>query len=163
MTATFNNKNIGINKTLTLNINQLKNDENNTNYVFVIPYTTTGTITQALITPIFTSIPKKNDGNRNANVRYALNGVVSGETMSIRYNALYITSNIGNNIPINITGIEFILNIYSSNYILNNTTDTIYGNIINGLTQYISRYTTLRSLSKLEVRDKYSCIRSNRI
>ena len=150
--ATFNNKNVGTNKTLTLNINELKDDENNTNYVFVIPYTTSGNIIQALITPIFTSIPKQYDGNTNANIRYTLNGVVSGETLSITYNAQYITQNIGNNIPINITGIEFIPNIYSSNYILNNTKDTIYGNITAiPLSQYINKYTTLNMLSKLEV------------
>ena len=231
-TSTFNNKNVGINKTLTIDVIQLKDDENNTNYVFVIPYTTSGnitplqltfsnttktyngntnvstlfapsnvitgdiintisiignyntknitaniinltgdiqnnnytlpssiagTITQAQITPIFTSIPKKNDGNTNANVIYTLNGVVNGETLSIRYNAVYTSANIGNNIPINITVIQFIPNIYSSNYVLNNTSTTIYGDIINGLTQYISRYisryTTLNMLSRLEVKE----------
>ena len=47
-TANFNNKNIGTNKTVTISVNQLKdntNNTNNTNYVFVIPYTSTGTIT----------------------------------------------------------------------------------------------------------------------
>ena len=44
-TATFNDKNVGTNKTLTLIINQLKDNKNNTNYLFVIPYTTSGNIT----------------------------------------------------------------------------------------------------------------------
>jgi hypothetical protein len=151
-TANFNNKNVGTNKTLTINITQLKDNENNTNYLYVIPYTTTGTITQATITPTFRSTQKQYDGNRNANVTYKLNGVVNGEPLSIGYNALYTSANIGNNIPINITVIQFIPNIYSSNYVLNNTTDTIYGNIINGLSQYINRYTTLNMLSRLEVK-----------
>ena len=50
-TANFNNSNVGKNKTVTISVNQLKdntNNTNNTNYLFVIPYTTTGTITPAI-------------------------------------------------------------------------------------------------------------------
>jgi hypothetical protein len=42
--ALFNNSNVGINKALTIIVNELSDNMNNTDYVFVIPYTTTGTI-----------------------------------------------------------------------------------------------------------------------
>ena len=82
---------------------------------------------------------------------YILNGIVNGETLSITYNANYISPNIGTNIEIDINNIEIINNEYSNNYELNNTYAIIYGEILNPLLQYINKYTNIKSLSKLEV------------
>ena len=159
----FENKNIGTHKA-TINIIQIQDTTTNTNYVYVNSYITSDTITPAIVIPIFTSIPKEYDKTTNANVTYILNGIVNGETLSITYNANYISPNIGTNIEIDINNIEIINNEYSNNYELNNTYAIIYGEILNPLLQYINKYTNIKNLSKLEVirikNNSYAVIRN---
>ena len=100
-TATFNNKNVGTNIPITINIVELKDIGNNTNYVFVNNYITTGKIisnsihnsdnintTPKIITLLLTSLSKYNDGTTNIN--YITNGEISGEILSIENYSTYI-------------------------------------------------------------------------
>jgi alpha-tubulin suppressor-like RCC1 family protein len=52
--ALFNNSNVGINKALTIIVNELSDNMNNTDYVFVIPYTTTGIILEQKLSQYIT-------------------------------------------------------------------------------------------------------------
>lgn len=118
------------------------------------------TIKLATITPSFNSVSKYYDGNTNANaqIKYTLTGIISGQTLTLSYNANYLTPTVGTNKEIDIKNITINSNGYSSNYILSSSSITIFDgqileNNINNIKQYINQYTLkiIKKIKKIQI------------
>ena len=163
LNGTYNSQNVNA------NIITITGTISNSNYA--LPNTTTATITRVIITPSFTSIPKYYDRNTNAQVNYTLDGVLSGQTLTISYNANYLTPSVGTNKDIFINNINVNKNEYSLNYVLKFVLTAIFnGQILennqNNIEQYINQYTSLKSIKKITViqseRNKFATIYMNK-
>jgi len=137
---------------LATTINIISGTSSNQNYLFNIK-TTSGSITQAILTPIFTSIPKIYDQKTNANVIYTLNGLILGDIILLSYNANYLTPDAGTNKQIDITNISINPNTYSNNYELAYTSTEIYDGVIilSNLSNFINKYTNINDFKKINV------------
>ena len=101
------------------------------------------------------SISKYYDENTSATVNYTLDGVLSSQTLTLSYNANYLTPIVGTNKEIFIDNINININEYSSNYLLKYKFTVIYGQILennqNNIEQYINQYTSLKSIKKIVI------------
>jgi hypothetical protein len=149
LSGQYNSKNVAEDNTININ-----GSSSNTNYS--LPQTTFGSITQAILTPIFTSIPKIYDQKTNANVIYTLNGLILGDIILLSYNANYLTPDTGTNKQIDITNISINPNTYSNNYELVYTSTEIYDGVIilsnlSNLSNFINKYTNINDFKKINV------------
>jgi hypothetical protein len=91
--------------------------------------TTTANIYQRFLNPIFVGNNKSYDGTTNATIAYTLSGAVSGDSISLNYDSsFFVSSNVGNNILININNITYT-GIDSTNYFIDGSSNFTYANI----------------------------------
>jgi hypothetical protein len=100
----FNNKNVGTAKPVSTSMTISGTDAGN--YVLVQPTGITADITAALIRVTASGIDKQYDGTTAAQVNLASNGLVSGDNVSFSgYSANFSQANVGNGLPVTVTGI----------------------------------------------------------
>ncbi len=126
--ATFNNKNVGVGKTVTINgINLTGTDAGNYN---LISSTATGiaSITAKNLTVSAIAKNKSYDGSKKADVTLSENKIIGDVISSTYILAEFDTKDVGNNKTVTVTGIS-IAGIDAGNYSLTNTTATASANI----------------------------------
>ncbi|WP_322044431.1 YDG domain-containing protein [Paraburkholderia sp. J67] len=127
-TGTFNNKNVGTAKPVSTSMTISGTDAGN--YVLVQPTGITADITAALIRVSATGIDKQYDGTTAAQVNLASPGVVSGDSVSYTgYTANFSQANVGNGLPVTVTGIG-LSGADAGNYTLLNTNASTTANIL---------------------------------
>lgn len=136
--ATFNNKNVNLNKLVTINNITLQTDGNfkSTNYTLGTYPTAYGTITRRNLTVSVTNVTDKvynglvDDANQH--VTLDVSGAISGETPSYTFEASYDEASVGTNKTITITSMDLNNNspFLSSNYTIE-TYPTTVGKITN--------------------------------
>ncbi len=124
---TFDDKNVGTNKTVTINNIQLTNDPNN-NYTIASSVTSTANITVRSLVPSYSVSSKEYDKTNNATVNVVSSGVYSGNDATINilsatFNSIYPASGIAVSATISLTGSD------ASNYSIDTTPDGLTGDI----------------------------------
>ncbi|MEN9319544.1 MAG: hypothetical protein RLZZ309_531, partial [Bacteroidota bacterium] len=126
--STFNNKNVGVGKTVTINgINLTGTDAGNYS---LISSTATGiaSINAKNLTVSAIAKNKPYDGNKKADVTLSENKIIGDVISSTYILAEFDTKDVGNNKNVTVTGIS-ISGIDAGNYSLTNTTATASANI----------------------------------
>ncbi len=120
--ATFNNENVGNNKPISVTGIDVTGPDAG-NYTFNITANTTANITPRALTVTATGIDKIYDGTTYATVTLSDNRIV-GDILTLTYTgATFDTPNVGNNKPVNVTGID-VTGADSGNYTFNTTAST---------------------------------------
>jgi filamentous hemagglutinin family protein len=119
LTQSFDSKNAGA-RTLSVNNGFVVNDGNSGNNYNVTLLTASGTINPAALTVTASVANKSYDGNVNATVSTSDNRL-GNDDLTISSSASFLDPLVGNNKPVNVTGIS-ISGTDAANYLLANTT-----------------------------------------
>jgi hypothetical protein len=128
ISATYNNENVGSNKTITVDVSL--NGAQASNYTIVTPITiSNAVITAKSITATVTGVNKPFDNNTNASVNVSLNNVVQGDDVSVNVvSASFANATSGENKTINV--VLSLTGADAGNYTLSNSTTTTTATII---------------------------------
>jgi len=127
-TGVFDDKNVGINKTVTTTVSLVGTGAGN--YQLPQPIvTTTASITAKALTVTATGDDKIYDGGVEATVTLS-SDKISGDSVTLGYDsAVFNNRNFGNDKPITVTGISVTGGVDAGNYTLTNTTEATTADI----------------------------------
>ncbi|MEO9145252.1 MAG: YDG domain-containing protein [Ginsengibacter sp.] len=123
-TATFDNKNVGIGKTVSVSGITINGGADGGNYTVNATASTTANITGKVLTVTATGVNKTYDGNTNATVTLSNSGIVSGDVVTTAYStATFDNKNVGIGKTVSVSGITNS-GADGGNYTVNATTST---------------------------------------
>ncbi|WP_158762622.1 YDG domain-containing protein [Paraburkholderia acidiphila] len=123
----FNNKNVGNAKPVSTSMTVSGTDA--ANYTLVQPTGIIANITPLGITVTATGIDKYYDATTGANVNLTNSPLIAGDNLTFSYSASFSQANVGQNLPVTVTGIT-ATGANAGNYTLNNTTANTTANIL---------------------------------
>nr|WP_322032870.1 YDG domain-containing protein [Paraburkholderia sp. J76] len=123
----FNDKNVGTGKPVSTSMTVSGTDAGN--YTLIQPTGIKADITPLGITVTATGIDKYYDGTRNAQVNLTNSPLVAGDNLTFDYSASFSQANVGQNLPVTVTGIT-ATGANAGNYTLLNTTADTTANIL---------------------------------
>ncbi|WP_084688012.1 YDG domain-containing protein [Paraburkholderia oxyphila] len=123
----FNNKNVGNGKPVSTSMTISGTDSGN--YTLIQPTGITANITPLGITVTATGIDKYYDGTTNAQVNLTNSPLIAGDNLTFSYSASFSQANVGQDLPVTVTGIT-ATGANAGNYTLNNTTANTTANIL---------------------------------
>ncbi|XOB62033.1 YDG domain-containing protein [Campylobacterota bacterium DY0563] len=103
--ASFNDKNVGDNKPISIS-NISLSGSGSSNYTIASSNSSTASITPKELSATFNGNDKVYDGTTTANVEAVLEGLISGDDITVSQSALFEDKNAGENKTINITDIS---------------------------------------------------------
>ncbi|MEG0090356.1 MAG: YDG domain-containing protein [Oscillospiraceae bacterium] len=124
--ATYDNKNVASNKTITTG-GFITTGDKQDNYDITIPIIT-GKITQKTVSVTATVAAKDYDGSTNATATYTIEDKIATDTVTATATATFDNANVGIDKTVNITSIA-LAGKDNANYKLNSTTATAQGTI----------------------------------
>ncbi|MEI6575705.1 MAG: YDG domain-containing protein [Bacteroidota bacterium] len=128
-TATYNDKNVGTNKTVTLN-GAVLGGTNASNYNLTgVPTVLANITVKTLTLSQFTADNKVYDGTTAAGGTGFADDRYSGDALTFQKTATFNTKNIGVSKAVNYTGIAILGGTDMNNYVLASSTGTAYANI----------------------------------